>query len=108
MRDEITQLVAMVRALRKQLKEGAAQEQEAVVVAPAQASRGGGEAGVDQSACKDTSQLIDLATPRGPLNREATHEGDDGAGGIRRSKSVLKDDNGCQEHHGRQCLSGAA
>ena len=115
MRDEITQLVAMVRALRKQLKEGAAQEQEAVVVAPAQASRGGGKAGVDhdQSACKDTSMgqygaLTDLATPRGPLNREATHEGDDGAGEIRRSNSVLKDDNGCQEHHGRQCLSGAA
>ena len=115
MRDEISQLVAMVRALRKQLKEGAAQEQEAVVVAPAQASRGGGKAGVDhdQSACKDTSMgqygaLTDLATPRGPLNREATHEGDDGAGEIRRSNSVLKDDNGCQEHHGRQCLSGAA
>ena len=113
MRDEITQLVAMVRALRKQLKEGAAQEQAAVVVATAQASRGGCEAGVDQSSCKDTSvgqdgALIDLATPRGPLNREATHDEGDDAGVNRRSKSVLKGDNGCQEHHGRQWLSGAA
>ena len=103
MRDEITQLVAMVQAMRKKLKERAVQEQEAAAAAapasvtvsskppraavyrPASSSssmvatprgaRGGRAAGVDQSSLKETSvgqdgALADLATPRGPLNRE--------------------------------------